>query len=112
MFLGGSSKRRDRPRQLQFLLPARVSPTPQAEGLHGWRGRTGRGQLGTNGTTSSAGHWWEARGVRAVTSPRGQGWNTLAITAEARSQTSGLVQHLSKSGLRRRVRQGWDAPSC
>nr|KAF6400925.1 erythropoietin receptor [Rousettus aegyptiacus] len=40
--------------------------------------------------------------LEAVTSPRGQGWNTLAVTAEGRSQTSGLVQHLSRSGLRRR----------
>lgn len=52
------------------------------------------------------------RGVRADTSPSGQGENTPVITAEAQPQTSGLGQLPSKSGLRRSVRRGWDAPSC
>lgn len=110
MFLGGSSKRQGRPGQLQLLLPARVSPTGQAERLHGWRDRAGMGQgrMASPRLVTLVG----TRGVRADTSPSGQSENTPVITAEAQPQTSGLGQHPSKSGLRRTVRRGWDAPPC
>lgn len=43
VFLGGSGKRRGRPRQLQFLLPARVSAAGQEERPHALR----RGRVGS-----------------------------------------------------------------
>ena len=120
MFLGGSGKRRGRPGQLQLLLPARVSPTGQVErptGGGGGRAEQRSPELapwdfwcqGPDGTSAGS-HYWEAHGVRADTLPSGRGWNTPVITAGVRPQTSGLGQHRSKAGLRRRVRRGWDAP--
>lgn len=89
MFLGGSRKRRCRPRQLQLLLPAPVSPIGQARRSAPTGGGGGRGRTGADGRgpgsdgISPAGYWWEVRGVRPGVSPSGGGENTPVTTSEA-----------------------------